>query len=167
MTRITLKGAPVEITGGLPHVGSTAPDFTLTKRDLSDASLRDFSGKTVILNISPSIDTSICAASVRRFNTEAARMKDTAVLYVSMDLPFALERFCGAEGLKNVIALSAFRSPEFGEQYGVTMKTGPMRGLLSRAVAIIDKSGKIIYTQQVPEIAQDPDFDAALRALSR
>lgn len=165
MTKITLKGAPVEITGSLPHIGTSAPPFTLTKTDLSDASLRDFSGKTLILNISPSIDTSICATSVRRFNEEAIRLKDVVVLYISVDLPFALDRFCGGEGLKNVIPLSAFRTPEFGEKYGLTMKTGPLRGLLSRAIIVIDKSGKVVYTEQVPEIAQEPDYDAALRAL--
>jgi thiol peroxidase len=166
MASITLKGSPVETAGDLPQVGATAPSFTLTRTDLSDASLGDFAEKTVILNISPSVDTSICADSVRRFNTEATKMKDTAVLYISMDLPFALDRFCGAAGIENVIALSAFRSPEFAQQYGVTMKTGPLRGLLSRAIVIIDKSGRVIYTEQVPEIAQEPNYDAALRAVT-
>jgi len=166
MAKITLKGNPVQTSGNLPGVGTQAPAFTLTKTDLTDASLSDFAGKTVVLNIFASLDTSVCAASVRRFNKEAGELGNTAVLCISMDLPFAHDKFCTAEGLKNVTSLSAFRSPRFGEEYGLTMTSGPMRGLLSRAVVIIGKSGKVIYTQQVPEISQEPDYEAALRALA-
>jgi len=165
MTTITLQGTPIETIGELPATGSTAPGFTLTKTDLSECNLQDFSGKTVVLNIFPSLDTSVCAASVRRFNTEVSKLADTVVLCISADLPFAHQRFCAAEGLNDVIPLSVFRSPDFGKNYGVQITTGPLTGLMSRAVIIIDKSGKVIYTEQVPEIAQDLDFEAALQVL--
>ena len=165
MAKIMLKGNPIETIGELPAVGTTAPAFTLTKTDMTDVHLSDFAGKRVVLNISPSIDTSICAASVRRFNQEATRLKNTAILYISMDLPFAHGRFCSAEGLSDVIPASTFRAPEFGQRYGLTMTSGALRGLLSRAVIVIDESGKVLYTEQVPEIAQEPNYEAALLVL--
>jgi thiol peroxidase len=165
MAHITLQGNPIRTAGELPAAGSKAPAFTLTRTDLSDCTLADFAGQSVVLNIFPSIDTSVCAASVRRFNTEASGLPNTVVLCVSADLPFAHQRFCEAEGLKKVIPLSVFRSPEFGKQYGVTIVDGPIAGLLARSIVIINPAGTVIYTEQVPEIAQEPDYEAALRAL--
>ena len=165
MATITLKGSPVNTIGNLPAIGSVAPDFKLVKADLSEVSLKDFLGKQIVLNIFPSIDTGICAMSVRQFNAKAQSFKNTVVLCISMDLPFAHKRFCGAEGLNDVITLSAFRSPGFGKDYGVTLISGPMAGLLSRAVIVLDESGKVIYTEQVPEIAQEPDYAKAMAAL--
>ncbi|MBF6058406.1 MULTISPECIES: thiol peroxidase [Thiomicrorhabdus] len=163
MATITLGGDPIETVGQLPAVGSLAPDFTLAAKDLSEKSLADFAGKNVIMNIFPSIDTGVCAASTRAFNADGAERAE--VLCISMDLPFALDRFCGAEGLDKVTTLSAFRSPEFGQDYGVSIVTGPIKGLLSRAIVVINSEGKVIYTEQVPEIAQEPDYAAALAAL--
>ncbi|SHH74153.1 thiol peroxidase [Desulfofustis glycolicus] len=165
MATISLRGATIETVGTLPVNDSKAPAFALVKTDLSECRLDDFSGKTVVLNIFPSIDTPTCAASVRRFNEEAAKRDNTVVLCVSADLPFAHKRFCETEGIDNVEAVSTFRSPEFGKDYGVTVATGPIRGLLSRAVLVIDGSGKVVYGEQVPEIGQEPDYDAALRHL--
>ena len=165
MTRITLKGNPINTVGKLPAVGSAAPDFKLTAADLSDKSLADFKGKQIVFNIFPSLDTSVCAMSVRKFNQLAADHKDTAVLCASADLPFAHGRFCAGEGIKNVVTLSDFRHKEFGERYGVRIVDGPLAGLLSRAVIVIDKSGKVRYTEQVPEIGQEPDYDSALKHL--
>jgi len=167
MATITLQGTPVETIGSLPAVGKHAPAFTLVKTDLSDADSQKFAGKNIILNIFLSLDTSVCAASVRRFNKEASESPNTVVLCISADLPFAHKRFCEAEGLIDVIPLSVFRSPEFGRDYGVTFVSGPLSGLLSRAVVIIDRSGKVAYTEQVPEISQEPDYDKALLALSK
>ena len=166
MAHITLQGNPLETSGELPAIGTKAPSFSLTKTDLTDCTLQDFNGKKIVLNIFPSIDTSVCAASVRRFNKEAGEAKNSVVLCISADLPFAHNRFCEAEGLKNVIPLSVFRSAGFGRDYGVTISTGPIKGLLSRAVVIIDKSGKVAYTEQVPEITQEPDYDQALHVLA-
>jgi thiol peroxidase len=165
LTRITLKGNPINTVGKLPALGSAAPDFKLTAADLSDKSLADFKGKKIVFNIFPSLDTSVCAMSVRRFNQLAADQKDTVVLCASADLPFAHGRFCAAEGIKNVVTLSDFRHKEFGERYGVRIADGPLAGLLSRAVIVIDKSGKVRYTEQVPEIGQEPDYDSALKHL--
>jgi thiol peroxidase len=165
LTRITLKGNPINTVGKLPALGSAAPDFKLTAADLSDKSLADFKGKKIVFNIFPSLDTSVCAMSVRRFNQLAADQKDTVVLCASADLPFAHGRFCAAEGIKNVVTLSDFRHKEFGERYGVRIVDGPLAGLLSRAVIVIDKSGKVRYTEQVPEIGQEPDYDSALKHL--
>ncbi len=165
MTRITLKGNPINTVGKLPALGSAAPDFKLTAADLSDKSLADFKGKKIVFNIFPSLDTSVCAMSVRKFNQLAADQKDTVVLCASADLPFAHGRFCAAEGIKNVVTLSDFRHKEFGERYGVRIVDGPLAGLLSRAVIVIDKSGKVRYTEQVPEIGQEPDYDSALKHL--
>jgi thiol peroxidase len=164
MAQITFKGVPVKTCGELPAKNSPAPDFSLVKQDLSETDLSHYKGKRLVLNIFPSIDTGVCAVSVRKFNEKAAALKNTVVLCVSMDLPFAQSRFCGAEGIKDVVTVSAFRS-SFGEHYGVTIAEGPLAGLLSRAVVIISESGKVVYTEQVPEIAQEPDYDAALAAL--
>lgn len=161
MTSITLKGNPVHTVGALPSVGTEAKDFTLTSVDLSDKSLKEFKGKFVILNIFPSVNTGVCAASVRKFNEDAANLPNTTVLCISKDLPFAQAQFCGAEGIKNVVMLSDFRS-DFGKQYGVELADSPMKGLLSRAVVVINPEGKIVYEEQVPEIAQEPNYEAAL-----
>lgn len=165
MANITLKGQPIQTLGDLPAVGSLAPNFSLTQSDLNDTCLAEFAGHKLMLNIFPSIDTGVCAASVREFNKLASQMDNTKVLGISADLPFALDRFCAAEGLDNVITLSSFRHPAFGENYGLTMSTGPLRGLLSRAVVIVDIDGKVCYTEQVPEITQEPNYQAALKAL--
>jgi thiol peroxidase len=168
MAYITLQGTPVQTAGNLPAVGTLAPSFRLVKTDLSEASLQNYIGKNVILNIFPSLDTSVCSASVRRFNREAGLdYPDTVVLCISADLPFAHKRFCEIEEIKNVIPLSVFRSPEFGMDYGVTFISGPLYGLLSRAVIIIDREGTVVYTEQVAEITREPDYDAALLALSK
>lgn len=167
MARITFKGNPINTAGSLPAVGSKAPDFRLTKTDLSDVSLKDFAGKKVVLNIFPSIDTGVCAASTRRFNQEAANLPNTAVLGVSRDLPFAHGRFCGAEGIKAVVNTSELRDQGFGKAYGVVIAEGPLAGLFSRAVVVIDESGQVAYTEQVPEIAQEPNYQKALDALKQ
>ncbi|MEI7850578.1 MAG: thiol peroxidase [Kiritimatiellales bacterium] len=164
MAQITFKGTPIRTIGELPAKGSSATDFALVKQDLSETVLSDYKGKRLVLNIFPSIDTGVCATSVRKFNEKAAALKNTVILCVSMDLPFAQSRFCGAEGIKNVVTTSAFRSA-FGDHYGVTIAEGPLAGLLSRAIVVISENGKVLYTEQVPEIAQEPDYDAALAAL--
>jgi thioredoxin-dependent peroxiredoxin len=164
MAQVTFKGSPVQTAGELPTIGNAAPDFKLVKRDLSETALADYKGKKLVLNIFPSIDTGVCAASVRVFNSQATKLENTAVLCVSVDLPFAHDRFCGAEGIQNAETASAFRS-DFGTDYGVTVADGPLAGLFSRAVVVIDEAGKVIYTEQVPEIAQEPDYDAALATL--
>ncbi|MEA1923863.1 MAG: thiol peroxidase [Pseudomonadota bacterium] len=165
MANITLHDNPINTIGTLPETGSKAPDFKLTKTDLSDTSLNEFAGKRLVLNIFPSIDTGVCATAVRRFNAEAEKLENTEVLCISADLPFAQARFCGAEGLDRVISLSAMRDRQFGENYGVTITDGPLAGLFSRAVVILDEKGTVIYTEQVPEITQEPDYEAALKAL--
>ncbi|SLM30754.1 lipid hydroperoxide peroxidase [Desulfamplus magnetovallimortis] len=167
MANITLKGNPIETVGKLPEVGTKALDFTLTGKDLSDVKLSQFAGKTVVLNIFPSIDTPVCAASTRQFNKTAGESKNCVVLCISGDLPFAHSRFCEVESLKNVISLSTFRSPDFGTDYGVKITTGPIAGLLSRAVVVIDGDGKVAYTEQVPEISQEPDYESALAAVEK
>jgi thiol peroxidase len=168
MAQITLQGTPVQTVGNLPAVGTVAPSFRLVRTDLSEASLREYIGRNIILNIFPSLDTSVCSASVSRFNKEASLdSPDTVVLCISADLPFAHKRFCELEEIKNIIPLSAFRSPEFGRDYGVTFISGPLSGLLSRAVIIIDREGVVSYTEHVSEITQEPDYDAALLALSK
>lgn len=164
MAQITLRGNPVQTVGDLPEVGSPAPAFTLTGSTLGEVTAGDFAGKSLVLNIFPSVDTGTCAASVRAFNERAAGREDTAVLNVSADLPFAQTRFCGAEGIENVTSASTFRS-DFGETYGVRITDGPMAGLMSRAVVVVDPDGVVKYTEQVPEIAQEPDYDAALAAI--
>lgn len=165
MAKITLAGNPVETTGDLPQPGTVAPDFVLTKTDLSDMSLRDFSGRRVLLNIFPSVDTPVCSMSVRKFNAEIGRLDNTVVLSVSLDLPFAHARFCETEGLKDVIPASELRNRDFGDAYGVRMTTGPLAGLLARAIVIIDENGKVMYSRLVPEIKDEPDYGEALGIL--
>ncbi len=165
METIYFKGTPCHTYGTLPAVGSPAPCFHLSGADLSRVQCIDFKDKTVVLNIFPSLDTEICARSVRRFNEEASKLKDTVVICVSMDLPFAMSRFCTTEGIKDVIPASAFRSPLFGQKFGVQICDGPLAGLLARAVIIIDRNRDIAYVQMVDEITNEPDYDAALRVL--
>ena len=166
MATITLKGNEIQTVGNLPKPGEAAPDFTLVKSDLSEISLKDYRGKTVILNIFTTIDTPVCATATRRFNSEADKLDNVAVLCISADLPFALSRFCGAEGLETVTPLSVFRSPDFGKAYGQTITSGPLAGLLARSVVVVDPEGKVNYTEQVPEIAQEPNYEAVLSLLS-
>lgn len=165
MAAITRRGTTINTVGHLPGLGQQAPPARFTTTDLNELSLADLAGKTLILNIFPSIDTPTCAKSVRRFNAAASTLANTLVLCVSADLPFAQAHFCGAEGLDQVRPVSTFRHPEFGTDYGVTMIDGPLRGLLSRAIVVIDGDGIIRYTEQVPEIAQEPDYEAALKAV--
>ncbi len=162
MARITLKGNPINTVGELPEKGADAPDFLLTRTDLSDVTLKDYAGKKIVLNIFPSVDTPVCATSVRKFNAEIDKIDNAVCLCVSRDLPFAMERFCGAEGLDNVVPASVVRNLSFGEKYGIGIADGPLAGLLARAVVIVDENGKVAYTQLVPEIAQEPDYDDAL-----
>jgi len=164
MATITFKGTPVSTSGNLPAAGSPAPDFTLCSSDLQDVTLSAFAGAPVILNIVPSLDTGVCQASARKFNEEAAAAS-VKVANISCDLPFAMGRFCGAEGLDHLVNLSAFRSPDFQDAYGVKMVDGPLRGLCCRAVVVVDAEGNVAYTELVPEIAQEPDYDAALAAI--
>ncbi|MBI9032450.1 thiol peroxidase [bacterium] len=165
MAKITLKGHEINSNGNLPEVGATAPEFTLIKNDLSPAKLSDYRGKKVILNIFPSLDTGVCAASVRKFNAELNNLDNTVVLCISRDLPFAQARFCGAEGLDKVITLSEMRGEEFSTSYGVQIVDGPMAGLMARSVVIINEEGKVTYTELVPEIVQEPDYNSALASL--
>ena len=165
MTNITFKGNAVSIQGELPDVGSKATNFCLVGTDLQPVKLSDFAGRRVVLNIFPSLDTGICAMSVRTFNEKAAGLENATVLCISRDLPFAQARFCGAEGINNVVTASDFRTT-LGEDYGVTMTDGPLEGLLSRAVVVLDEKGVVVYTEQVPEITTEPNYDAALAALN-
>lgn len=165
MAKITFKGEPCNTHGSLPVKGYKAPAFTLTGTDLKDYSSSDFGSENLVLNIFPSLDTSVCATSVRKFNEKAVSLSNTVVLCISMDLPFAQQRFCGAEGIENVWTLSAFRHPEFGQDYGVTIVSGPLAGLLSRAVVVVSGGGQVMHSQQVPEIAEEPDYDTALDVL--
>ncbi len=164
MAQVTLGGNPVHTSGELPAVGSTAPAYTLTGADLGDVASSDFDGKNVVLNIFPSVDTPTCATSVRTFNERAAGLDDTVVLCVSADLPFAAGRFCGAEGIENVKTASTFRS-DFGTDYGVDLVDGKLAGVLARAVVVVGPDGTVKHTELVPEIAQEPDYDAALNAI--
>ncbi len=165
MAQVKLKGTPIHTVGDLPDKGAQASDFSLTTQDLQDQTLQNYAGKKKILNIVPSLDTGVCAASAKTFEGRADSLDNTVVITVSMDLPFAQQRFCSAEGIDNVVTLSAFRSPEFGKDYGVELVDGPMRGLLARAVVVLDESNRVIYTELVPEIAQEPDYDSAVAAL--
>jgi thiol peroxidase len=165
MAEITLKGNPIHTSGDLPAVGAEAPDFRLVGTDLSEKSLSDYAGRTVVLNIFPSLDTPVCATSIRTFNEKAAGRDDAVVLCISADLPFAHGRFCSTEGIENVEALSTFRDSEFGDAYGMRIVDGPLAGVLGRAVVVVDGDGKVTYTELVPEIAQEPDYDAALAAI--
>jgi thiol peroxidase len=165
MAKTAFKGSPVPLSGDLPRPGEAAPDFTLTRADLSDVSLKDYAGKTVVLNIFPSIDTPVCASSVRKFNAEIGDHDNVVLLCISADLPFAHARFCGSEGLDHVVAASTFRSPEFGDAYGIRISDGPLAGLMARAVVVIDGQGNVAYTELVDEIAEEPDYETALACL--
>jgi len=164
MSQITLKGNPIHTSGDLPKVGTAAPDFKLTGGDMSDVSLKTYAGKKKILNIVPSLDTSVCAASARKFNQEISTRSDLVCLTISNDLPFAQKRFCDAEGIKNVVTLSQLRNRDFGKKYGIEIIDGSFAGLLGRAVVVLDAQDKVLYTQLVPEIAQEPDYEKALQA---
>lgn len=165
MADITLGGNPVKTSGELPQKGTKALDFQLVKTDLSTASLADFKGSKVVLNIFPSVDTGTCAASVRKFNEKASGLSNTKVLCISRNLPFAQNRFCGAEGLDNVLSLSDFRDASFGNSYGLNITNGPLTGLHSRVVIVLDEEGTVKYTEQVADIKDEPDYESALAAL--
>ena len=165
MATVTKGGVPTEVTGSFPKVGSTAPDFKLVNKDMADVGLADFAGKRKVLDIVVSLDTGICADSARKFNVAANKLGNTAVLVISADLPFAQGRFCGAEGLDNVVTLSTMRGGEFKKNYGVDIASGPLAGLCARAVIVLNEQNKVIYTELVPEIAQEPNYDAALAAV--
>ena len=165
MANITFRGTPANTVGNLPAVGAAAPAFTLTAADLSDKTLADFAGKRKVLNIFPSIDTGVCATSVRQFNQRAAALDNAVVLCIAADLPFAMARFCGAEGIDNVVTLSSFRSG-FAQEYGIAIADSPLRGLTARSVLVLDENNRVIYAQLVPEIKNEPDYDAALAALA-
>lgn len=165
MTKITLKGNAINTIGNLPAVGSKAKDFNLTAADLSNKTLADYTGKKLVLNIFPSIDTGTCATSVRNFNKEAANLSNTIVLCISRDLPFAQKRFCGAEGIENVVMLSDFNTGAFGKDYGLELIDGTLKGLHSRCVIVIDENGTITYTEQVAEIVDEPNYEKALASL--
>lgn len=165
MATITFQGNPVQTCGDLPAIGQTAPKFGGVNSNLETIRLPELFGKKIVINFFPSIDTSVCAASVRKFNEMAASLDNTVVLCVSKDLPFAQSRFCGAESIKNVMTLSAFRCQHFDENYGLTMADGPLKGLLARAVFVIDTEGKLVYEQLVPEVTNEPDYDAVLKVL--
>lgn len=165
MATVIFKGQEIRTSGELPTVGSKAPDFTLTKNDLNDVTLADYAGKRIVMNIFPSLDTSVCAMSVRRFNEEAASLKNTVVLCISEDLPFAQGRFCTTEEIENVTTLSAYRYRAFANNYGVRILYGPLKSLMSRVIIVIDQMGRVIYTEQVLEISQEPDYETALSIL--
>lgn len=165
MASITLGGNPINTNGELPQIGSKAIDFNLVKTDLSSTSLSDFEGSRIVLNIFPSIDTGTCATSVRKFNEKASGLNNTKVLCISRDLPFAQKRFCGAEGLEQVINLSDFKDGSFGKNYGLEITDGPLAGLHSRAIVVIDENGTILHTEQVSEIVNEPNYEAALSVL--
>lgn len=165
MATITLGGDEIHTTGKLPEIGLKAPDFKLAKNDLANTTLGDYSGKKIVMNIFPSVDTGVCAASVRNFNKRASDLENTSVLCISRDLPFAQARFCAAEGLENVINLSDFRTGDFGKDYGLEIADGAFKGLLSRVVIVLDEEGTVVYSEQVPEIGKEPDYKSALKAL--
>ncbi len=165
MSTVKLKGSPVTLQGNFPAIGQKPPAFSLVNKDLKDVGLNDFAGKRKVLNIVPSLDTAVCAASARRFNEAAGKLDNTVVLVISADLPFAMNRFCVAEGLENVTTLSLMRGREFLRNYGVEIASGPLVGLAARAVVVLDENDKVTYTELVPEITQEPDYDAALAAL--
>lgn len=165
MATVTLKGNEIHTLGNLPEKGSKAPDFELTKNDLSTVKLSDYKGSRLVLNIFPSVDTGTCAQSVRQFNQEAAELENTIVLCISKDLPFAQARFCGAEGIENVEMLSDFRDGNFGKSYNLDFKDGPLAPLHSRSVVVLDENGSVLYTEQVSEIVEEPNYKAALEAL--
>lgn len=165
MAQITLKGNPINTSGDLPAVGTTAPDFSLTGGDLADVTLANFDGKKKLLNIVPSLDTGVCATSTQKFNAAMADKSDAVALVISADLPFASGRFCGAEGIDNVTNLSMMRSKSFAKDYGMLITDGPLAGLSARGVVVLDESNQVVYNELVPEIGQEPDYDAALAAL--
>lgn len=165
MSQITIKDKKINTYGNLPEIGERAPHFELVRSDLSTATLKDYRGKRVIMNIFPSIDTNVCATSVRNFNERASKLNNTEILCISRDLPFAQKRFVDDEGIKNVTNLSDFRQGDFGKDYGVEMLDGPMAGLLSRVVIVLDEEGKVLYTEQVPDIGEEPDYLEALKSL--
>ena len=165
MPNVTLGGNPVKVAGNFPGKGDAAPDFTLTSKDLKDVCLKDLAGKRKVLNIVPSLDTPVCAKSTRIFNERASSVANTAVLVISADLPFAMNRFCGAEGINNVVALSTVRNRDFHARYGVDITDGPLKGLTARAVIVLDENNRVLHSQLVPEIKNEPDYDAALAAL--
>ena len=165
MAKTAFKGSPVNTSGNLPSKGSKAPEFSLVKSDLGTLTLSELKGKKLILNIFPSLDTSVCATSVRKFNQLAAGKENVKVLAISKDLPFAHGRFCTTEGITNVVTLSGFRDEKFGKKYGVLMKDGPLAGLYARSIVVIDEAGKVIHTQLVPDITQEPDYDSAMKAI--
>lgn len=164
MATITLKGNPIQTSGELPSKGSLAPGFRLVAADLKDVSLHDYAGKKKILNIFPSVDTPTCATSVRKFNQSASQLKDAVVLCISADLPFAQKRFCGAEGLDNVVTLSTMRGHSFSKDYGVLIETGPLAGLAARSVVVLNQDNEVLYSELVKEIADEPNYEAALKA---
>jgi thiol peroxidase len=165
MANVTLGGNAITVNGNFPKVGDTAPDFTLTGKDLKEVGLKDFAGKRKVLNIVPSLDTPVCQASTRQFNQKASGLGNTVVLVISGDLPFASNRFCTAEGLTNVVTLSTFRNRDFHSRYGVDIGDGALKGLTARGVVVLDENNKVLHSELVPEIKQEPDYDAALRAL--
>lgn len=165
MAKITFKGSAVNTIGEIPAVGTKAKDFVLVKSDLSDIKLSELKGKNVVLNIFPSIDTGVCATSVRKFNEAASKLKNTVVLAISADLPFASGRFCTTEGIQNVTPVSVFRNAEFGKEYGLTMIDGPLAGLLARCVIVVDPEGNIVYKELVPEIGQEPNYEQAIKSI--
>lgn len=165
MSEVTFSGQPVPVDGDFPNAGESVPSFTLTNGDLQDVALADYAGKRKVLNIIPSIDTGVCAASTRKFNEHASGLDNTVVLVVSADLPFAAARFCGAEGLENVTTLSTFRHPEFQRNYGVAISDGPLNGLCARAVVVLDEHDKVLHSQLVDKIEDEPDYEASLAAL--
>jgi thiol peroxidase len=165
MADITLGGTPTKTTGTLPTVGTTIPDFTLSRNDLSDTTLEDYKGQRIVFNIFPSVDTGVCAQSIRTFNEKASKLENTTILCISRDLPFAQARFCGAEGIENVHTLSDFKTGKFGQDFGVTIEGGAFDSLHSRAIVVANAEGKVCYTEQVPEVGQEPNYDAALNAI--
>lgn len=166
MSKITLGGKPTNTNGELPAVGSAAPDFILTNAaDMSEVSLKSYAGKNLVMNIFPSVDTGVCATSVRKFNAEASKLNNTVVLCISKDLPFAMKRFCGAEGLNNVVTLSDYRNKGFSKNYGIEITDGAFEALDARAVVIVGTDGKVKHTELVPEIGQEPNYEAAIKAL--
>ena len=165
MATVTLAGNPINVAGAFPKIDQKAPDFRLVNKELKDVSLKDFAGKRKVLNIVPSLDTPTCAKSTRRFNEEASKLNNTVVLVISADLPFAQSRFCGAEGLNNVITLSTMRGAEFMKNYGVAITDPPLAGVTARAVVVLDANDKVLYTELVPEIKNEPNYNAALAAL--
>jgi len=165
MSTVMLKGNPVLVSGNLPGKGESAPEFKLTGKDLGDVTLKNYAGKRKVLNIVPSLDTPTCQQSTRVFNQKASSASNAIVLVVSADLPFAMSRFCGAEGLNNVVTLSTFRNRDFHDKYGVDIADGPLKGLTARAVIVLDENNKVLHSQLVPEIASEPDYDAALAVL--